>query len=178
MVKDYFEYAQVFEPSKCRRQDLITLREAKIVPREAQPCEYCKCFRMPVASLKYYRKSHLIPETNTGASEAKPYSCYECGDLEKPGMVCKHDDRGVYSPCLGCTCCDQCIKVAEEAQQSGKVAKSIESASAPKWLGIRDGECKHHEILVKLGKEPRYPSEYQRDRDLDGMSICICEDEE
>ena len=160
-VRSYIEHMrqEPFKPDSFFTNGLVLLRKEKIIPRKAQPCGYCKRFRLPEQSRAYYWRP-LDTGTNYRAPWVRPNECGECHQLGGLGEKCDHELHGSYVPCAGCTCCHSCIERVEELLRAGTVQPDLVSAIAPKYLRISEGYCKHHATLRAYAGGPSYPSEY------------------
>ena len=165
------------------KEYLRTFREQKLIPQDAQPCEYCQQFRSPAPSLTYYWRTEPLDRYPMGSpldssldSNSDPGSELKLENLQVFDPLQSHDlGRGGFpSPCPGCLCCQKCVEQARTAVASGRVSMDVKSAWAPKQIGIVNGYCNHHGVLRELKRGPLYPIEKWSLGELDPYTQSQC----
>ena len=103
-----------------RRRRLHTLRENSVVPRDAQPCDYCKQFCIPTPGRIYYWKPlAYVDSAWYKSSQTKFRWCEGCSCNHGNTNACSYA-AGIYTPCPDCLCCENCQELVERTLEDGQ----------------------------------------------------------
>ena len=111
-IRKYFKES----PRLSLRQskNLATLRDSGTIPLDAQPCIYCKYFRLPTPGNFYYWKPLAFVDADSKYHILNERFCWcsNCSYNHGSTNGCP-ETQDIYTPCPDCMCCAKCMNLVE-----------------------------------------------------------------